>query len=179
MNAKSQFNPSNRPIVRLSGAVVAGGILVMVGILILVAQLTNYPGLLFLPLLALIFLAWSLLTRSSGLLIPGGILAGISAGTLLVENLSVGEPAEGGIFLLGFAGGWALISLLSLYTVGGGRWMAWPLIPGGIMAAIGALLLVGEPGLEALRYFGQGWPIILIAIGLYLILRRKNEEEEE
>lgn len=178
MNAQSQNNASNRPIVRLSSGVIAGGVLIMIGMLILVAQFTNFSGLLLLPALALVFLLWALLTRSSGLLIPGGILAGISAGALMVENITaVSEPADGGLFLLGFAGGWALISLLSLYTEGSRHWMAWPLIPGGIMATLGALLFAGEPGLTVLQYFGQGWPIALIAIGLYLILRRKNTVE--
>ena len=178
MNAQSQNTSSDRPVARLSGGFIAGAILVMVGILILITEFVDFNGLFFLPVLASIFLFWALLTRNSGLLIPGGILAGISTGILLVENITfVSEPAKGGLILLGFAGGWALISLLSLYTEGVRKWMAWPLIPGGIMATIGALLVAGEPGLTVLKYFGQGWPIAMIAIGLYLILRRKPVEE--
>lgn len=34
MNAQSQNNPSNRPIVCLSSGVIAGGVLIMIGMLI-------------------------------------------------------------------------------------------------------------------------------------------------
>ncbi|HZW03490.1 MAG TPA: hypothetical protein VFF68_06165 [Anaerolineaceae bacterium] len=178
MNAQSQNNPSGRPTTRLAGGAVAGAILVMVGLLVLATQFADFNGFYFLPVLAGIFLFWALLTRTTGLLVPGGILSGISAGILLTENVvTASEPAKGGLFLLAFAGGWVLVSLLSLYTEGPRNWMAWPLIPGGIMATIGSLLLWGETGLTVLEYAGQGWPVVMIAIGLYLILRRKNPEE--
>lgn len=42
---------------------------------------------------------------------------------------------------------------------------------------LGGVLLVNGPALDVLRFIGQGWPLVLIAIGLYLILRRREIKE--
>ena len=76
------------------------------------------------------------------------------------------------ILLLSFAGGWVLMSLLSLLTSDG--FQGWPLIPAAILSLIGAAFLMGEEALETLSYVGQAWPLILIVIGLYLLLVRKG-----
>ena len=62
---------------------VGGIVLVIVsGLLLLVAQLTdwNILGWLLFPVMAIIFLAWGFLTRRFGLIIPGGIFAGLGVG---------------------------------------------------------------------------------------------------
>lgn len=63
-------------------------ILILIGLLILAGEFIQSEtiGLLFLPILSLIFLAWGLLNRSIGLLIPGGILLGIGLGAYLIEG---------------------------------------------------------------------------------------------
>jgi protein-S-isoprenylcysteine O-methyltransferase Ste14 len=165
------------PIVSKKNAgVIAGAMLILIGVLAFAAQFVDFNGALFLGGLGLIFLAWGLLTRNFGLLIPGGVLGGIAAGVYLIEGpyASVNDPAQGGIFLLAFAGGWVLISLLSIVTEGLKGWQVWPLIPAAVMAAISAGLMGGEPGLKALEYVGKGWPVILLVVGLYLILKRND-----
>jgi hypothetical protein len=163
--------PTPRPTRNL---LVGGIALILIGALTLVGQVFNLEslGLLVLPTLALIFLVWGLLTRTAGLLVPGGILGGVGLGAILIEQswAPMSETVQGGIFLLCFAGGWALITLLSRFV--GPKVVWWPLIPGGILAAIGGLLLAGDVGLEALEGLRYAWPIALIIIGLYLILRR-------
>ncbi|NJN16590.1 MAG: hypothetical protein HC822_10105 [Oscillochloris sp.] len=69
-----------------------------------------------LAILALIFLVTGAMNRSAGLLIPGGILGGIALGAGLIEGpfAGVGDPLSGGIFLLSFAAGWVLITVMSL-----------------------------------------------------------------
>ncbi len=155
---------------------IAGGILILIGIMSLLQQVIDMSYLIFLPGLGLIFLAWGLLARKTGLLIPGGVLAGVGLGAYLVESPFAGitDPAKGGLVLLSMAAGWGLISLLSLFTEGSGIWIFWPLIPGGILALLGGTLMAGQPGLQVLEYVGMGWPVVLIAIGLYLVLRRKD-----
>ena len=130
------------------------------------------------------FLIAGIVGRSRGLLIPGGIVSGVGAGIVAIEKLgaSLVEPGEGGLFLLVFSLGWLLISVMSLFIPeedGSRDFMWWPLIPGGIMAAIGGLLFAGSTGLTVLTWIGQGWPVILIGIGLYLLLRRKELKDEE
>jgi len=154
---------------------VAGAMLILIGVLVLLAQFVDFSAWLVLPCLAVIFLAWGLLTRKNGLIIPGGVIAGVGLGAYLAEGpfVHVADPAKGGIVLLAMASGWVLISLFSLFTESPRKLMLWPLIPGGIMAAIGGLLIAGGTGLKVLEYAGYGWPVILIALGAYLILRRK------
>ncbi|HKZ82628.1 MAG TPA: DUF5668 domain-containing protein [Anaerolineae bacterium] len=47
----------------------------------------------------------------------------------------------------------------------------WPLIPGAIIAAVGAALLAGDTGLRVLEFAGDFWPLALIAAGLIVVLR--------
>jgi hypothetical protein len=69
-----------------------GVILVGIGLWALLSQfgaidLPENLGLLFLPGLGAIFLAWGILTHNGGLMIPGGILSGI-------ENSLVEKPIK-------------------------------------------------------------------------------------
>ena len=159
---------------KTENTIVAGLALIVIGLVALAAQFIDSPnlGLLVLPTLAIIFLAWGLITRTFGFIIPGGILAGIGLGAILVQSdlTSQHELMQGGVFMLAFAGGWALITLLSVFTTDRLQW--WPLIPAGIMAIIGALLLAGEAGLKVLELSEYIWPIALIVVGLAIILRR-------
>lgn len=150
----------------------AGVALIGIGLLALVGQFVNSEGfaLLFVPSLSLIFLVWGAVTRTVGLLIPGGILAGIGLGVFLIEApfSQQWEPTKGGIFMLSFALGWVLITVMSwLFTANTHRW---PLIPGGIIALLGVLTLTGGTGLEILApvwvFVSRIWPLGLIAVGL-------------
>lgn len=155
-----------------------GVVLVGLGLWLLVSNLTDWDLGSAFPLgLGVLFLLWGSSVRKLGLLIPGGILSGIGAGAMLISGPFSGlaEDARGGLFMLIFGVGWALITLTSALFIRKVAW--WPLIPGGIMAFIGGMLLIGGPALEVLNYLGQGWPIVLIAIGLYLILWRKGLQE--
>lgn len=153
-----------------------GAALISIGILSLAGQFLDieWIGQFFLLALGAIFLVWGLLSRTFGFIIPGSILAGLGMGVYLVSGplSTVPELTMPAILLLSFAGGWVLMSLLSLLTSDG--FQGWPLIPAAIMSLIGAAFLAGEEALKTLSYVGQAWPLILIVIGLYLILVRKG-----
>lgn len=155
---------------------ILGIMLILIGLLVFASMITDLPNMqwLVLPGLALIFLLWGLLTHEFGLLIPGGVLAGIALGTYLIQGPFADRPEnlEGGIFLLTFSLGWLLISLLSLLTKQGFQW--WPLIPGSILGLIGAALLAGGAAASVLEVFGYAWPLVLVAVGIGLLLRRRN-----
>ncbi len=174
MTTHNQTNDNNNKTTSSNGWIV-GLFLIVVGILALLPRYVDMPGQLFLAGLSALFLIWGIAVRNTGLLIPGGVLAGIAAGAALVEGpyQAVNDPVKGGIFLLAFSAGWGLISLLSLYTEGVRKWAYWPLFPAAGLLLVGGALVSGETGLKALEIAGQGWPIILIAIGAYLILRRR------
>jgi hypothetical protein len=172
--SEQTFTTHNSETRRHSG-IVGGAILIAIGLLALLQQFVPVNwGLYFLPFLALIFLSAGILGRRPGLLIPGGILAGIGAGAIAVQSsllASMDEPVRGGLFMLFFAGGWAVITGAS-YLVG--KVMLWPLIPAGFIGLFGLALLAGEVGLQFLTLAGYFWPLVLIALGLYLVLRRRS-----
>jgi hypothetical protein len=152
-----------------------GGIfLIALGLFLTVAQFiqAQWMGMLIMPGLSLMFITWGLISRNSGLFVPGGILGGIGLGTYLVSGpyMDVVETHKGGVFLLAFAAGWALITLLSLIV---GKRQLWPLIPGTILATIGGLLLAGTGGAQILEWVSRLWPLALIVAGAVALLRRK------
>ena len=155
---------------------VGGVALIIIGLIALFSQIGQFDewGLLVLPALSIIFLAWGLLTRGSGLLIPGGILGGIGLGVLLITGpfARLDGDAEGGIFMLAFALGWLLIPILS--TIFTKERHLWALIPASIMGTIGGGLLFGGVFFSALEFLGLVWPVLLILAGLFLLLRRRS-----
>jgi hypothetical protein len=179
MNTLNQNDFPENHTRRSSSAWMTGAILILIGAFSLVAQFVKleWLQLLFLPMLGMIFLLWGILRRSGGLLIPGGILSGLGLGIILMNRLPglSGGPAQGGILLLSFAAGWALITLFSAVFTDYTMW--WPLIPGGILAFIGAALVIGGAWMQVLTLLGYGWPLILIAIGLYLVFWRNGLRE--
>ena len=88
---------------------IGGALMLFAGLLLILGQLFSL-GAWFLIILGLAFTAAGLGTRGAGWFIPGGVLNGIGLGALLIDSRIVaGESAEGGIFLLAFAAGWASI----------------------------------------------------------------------
>ena len=128
-------------------------------------------GHLVLPALAAIFLVWGIVTRSAGLLIPGGILGGVGTGVLLMNNLALEGAGHPGVFLLSLAAGFAAITLLSAVFTDETMW--WALIPAGFIAVVGSGLLIGGPALEVLSFLGRYWPVVPIIIGLSLLFRKR------
>ena len=129
-------------------------------------------GCVFFEALAIIFLAWGLFTHTFGLIIPGSVLGGIGI-SIFLTGLPVSEASKmvsDGVFLIGFASGWALISLLSLVNSDNFVW--WPLIPGGILATIGAMLMTGLAGLSLLAAISYAWLLALVEAGIYILVRQ-------
>jgi len=154
---------------------VGGTLLIAIGLLVLLAQniKTEALGLLFLPALGGLFLIAGIIGRQAGFIIPGGILTGIGLGAIFTQNpqIAASETAQGGVFFIGFALGWLLITVLSKLFTHETQW--WALIPGAIMALIGGGLMLGGAALSVLEFAGRWWPLILVALGLVIIVRRK------
>jgi hypothetical protein len=175
MTAQNQSTDTFTPR-RRHGGLLAGIILILIGLSSLLAIL--YPAIdfdrYFLLLLGIIFLVWGNLRPSRGLLIPGGILTGLGAAVLLTSGIysQFTKPVDGGIFLLVFAGGWLLIPLFTALFARPVMW--WPTIPAAFIAVFGVALLASSLDPQVLDYLNKGWPLILIVIGLYLILRHRE-----
>lgn len=159
-----------------------GGIfLIGIGLLVLLGQLSLLPdlGMLFLPALGGLFLIWGILTREGGLMIPGGILSGIGWGVYAISGpyADVGGDVEGGIFLVIFGLGFALITVLTALFTDETHW--WALIPGGILATIGVAIMTNGVLLDLVAIVGTYWPITLIFLGFYVIYKAMKGQEPE
>ncbi len=147
------------------GGWLPGVILIAVGLTLFAVQLLNLNGDVIVMVIGLIFLVAYAATLRYGLLIPAGIMTGLGAGILLEDFGVTGEPVVLGLglgFIAIYAG-----DLLSTGTRAPGRW--WPLIPGAILTIIaGAESTFGADGA---RVIAQGWPVLLVAAGVWLLLR--------
>ena len=168
------------PSRRRGRGLVGGLILILIGVYALLSQYIplDFSNLV-LPSMGVIFIVLAFATHSRGLLIPGGILSGIGAGTVITSYYHFPEQQAGGLFLLAFAAGWVLIVVLSILMnltegVPPRRSIWWPLIPAVVMAFVAVPLLLGGEALKLLSLYGLAWPIILIAAGLFILLRRRE-----
>lgn len=157
------------------GALVGGLILIFVGMAVLANQALDIDGGIWGSFIVLalggIFLLAGMVTREFGFFVPGGILTGIGSGIALVGGpwQNTFAPDNGGAFLLAFAGGWFLITLMGLLFTRQFHW--WPLIPGSIIGFIGLSLTFGGVLGTALAWLGTLWPLALIAGGLIILVR--------
>ena len=158
-----------------------GLILVVIGLLALVFQfspidITEDMGLLIVPGLGALFLVWGILTHTDGLMIPGGILSGVGWGAYAIAgpfSMWQGDN-EGGVFLIFLGLGFGLITVAT--AVFGQKTHWWALIPGAIIAFVGASILFGGVLLNALTFVGKLWPLALILIGISLLVKGRSEE---
>lgn len=147
--------------------------LITIGILLLIAQVFRWEwlSLLVMPLLGAAFIVWSIAARIPGLMIPGEILAGLGVGILLMTQplFASKEFLPAAVLMLSFAAGWLMI--VALTPLAGERLKLWPLIPGAIFAALGALFWIGEPSICVLQAVGTAWPLIPIITGAGILTR--------
>jgi len=150
------------------GGLVAGLVIAGLGLFFLAGQLEPDIGRFVTLFIGLALLAVFVVRREYGFLVPGSILTGIGIGIALEP--AVTGHSQSGVMMLSLAGGFLGIWVLgSLYRVPQNHW--WPLIPGGILAAVGGALLIGSEAVGLLEY----WWIILIAVGLIVLWRGWRE----
>jgi hypothetical protein len=146
-------------------AVIPGMVLLSLGVLILLGGFA--PGLadvvggaIFLGGISVAFwLVFFLIPQNWWAIIPAGVLMTLAAVTVIPDTASI---ETGGIFFLGLALTFLALALISVE----GKRMTWPLIPGGILLIMGIMLLLTQTDL--INFI---WPIALILIGLFLVLR--------
>jgi len=124
--------------------------------------------------LGLSMIVWGLATKLIGLIIPGSIIAVVGPGILLAwgDNTPSNPLAQTGEMLVWFALGWVLIIVFARILMNKFVW--WPIIPGGILAAVGWGLFIGGNPSSALTFIGNTGSIGLVIVGLYLLLLRRG-----
>lgn len=145
-----------------------GVVLIAIGVTLFAVQLLHLDADIIVLVIGLVFATAYVGTRRYGLLIPAGILTGLGVG-IMFQDLGVrGEPVPLGLGL-GFLAIYGVDRLTRGASAPGG-W--WPLIPGSILTIVAA----GSStfGDEVGRAIQQGWPILLIAAGAWLLLRRRS-----
>ena len=148
-----------------------GVILLLIGGVALLSRSFEWNLGLMTPLmLGVIFLAWAVLARECGLLIPGGILTGLGAGILVQRYADQGRDLDQAAFMLCFAGGWLLIPMLSWLVFR--RRMLWALWPAAALAFAGLVRLGGPDVRDWFRAARTWWPVALIAVALFLLLTK-------
>lgn len=147
--------------------VTLGAVLVVLGIVFLIGQRMGVGGEGVVATVGVALLVAYAFTRHYGFLVPGGIVTGLGLGIIYQTRMH----AEGAPVLLGLG-----LGFVSIYPIDSSRrgtprgW--WPLIPGGILIGIGLLQVAGGTGI--LGTIGRWWPLVLIAVGVYLLLRRRS-----
>ena len=115
-------------------------------------------------------LIWGAASHNAGWIIPGGIITGTGLAIVAQTgpwNSTLSDQARTGLFLICFSLGWFLITLLSGLVTSRTLW--WPIVPGLVMAITGIAFWVSTGWVELIS--SMVWPILLVTIGIFLIVR--------
>lgn len=147
------------------GRLVAGGVMLAVALIALAGQHFGWSwhGRGMLALIGIAFVVWAALARSAGLLVPGGVLLGVGTGAWLQATYG---PAA---FLWSMAGGFILISVLSLALFGARKNTWWTLWPAGGLVFAGAVVAGGPEVRSLFAWLREFWPWLLLAAALVLL----------
>ena len=169
---------------RKGNPVIGGLILLGLGTYFLLNQWFDLPGfenvgMFFLAGLGVVFLIAGVLRREAGLMIPGGILTGLGLGIGLVAGPFgyTNEMNSGALFMFAFAFGWLLITLFTAVFTDETQW--WALIPGGIMALIGAGLMFEGQAESIFNLLAIIGPLVLIGLGLFVLFKGFRQDEKQ
>jgi pimeloyl-ACP methyl ester carboxylesterase len=107
-------------------------------------------------------------------IVAASLATGLVGALALSMVVFGGEPEHviTGSALLGFAFGWALLAVLSIWMTN--QPQRWALVPAAGMAVTGLGLLVLAPGDGALTAAGWVWPPVLLALAIWMGFRLRR-----
>jgi hypothetical protein len=151
-------------------------LLIVIGVLALLLNLFQVTafGLLILPVIGLLFLGWGIYADRFPMMIPGSILTGLGGALFIgVQLLHMGGSELGGLLMLGLSLGFVAIAIIA--PLMGQRRHLWPLIPAAVLGVVAVALLADN--LNLLVWLGSAWPLILIVIGVYLLVKKRGQSQ--
>jgi len=159
---------------RQDSSQVWGWILIGFGALLLLENIVDFNGSLFLLALGAGFLAAYLNTRNYGLLVPAMILLGLGFGLLLEDVRIFDIRMQWEPFLLGLG----FIGIYLTDRIVQGPTSIWPLFPGGILVLVALWDFLDRYDFlwEVQEFLADWWPVLLIALGIYLLRRQRPGE---
>jgi len=169
--AREDPDTAARASPRPARAVLAGLLLIGLGLFFLVANFLAISGSILFLMLGLVFMIARFTTGNYGFAVPAGILLGFGAFVVLNEAalLPTEGAAEGPWFFLMLGAGFCAV-----YVIGARPRVVWPLFPAAVLAGFG--LAIGQMAvwpLASLAWMASYWPAVLIAIGLWLLVREQ------
>jgi len=114
-------------------------------------------------------LTWGAVKHADRLIVAGGVLSGLGLAIAAETNpwaAPLSDAARAGLFLLGLAAGWLLITPLSRLAAPPTLW--WPLAPAAALSLAAALVWLAPAGARLLA--ASLIPLALAGIGLSLII---------
>jgi hypothetical protein len=110
-----------------------------------------------------------------GRVVAGCLFVGLAAALVLEVLVFAGarEHVITGAAMLAFAGGWALLRVLSEWLTD--QPQRWAVVPALNMAVVGAALLAFASGDKTLHTLGWIWPFPLIAVVLWMVRGSRHE----
>jgi pimeloyl-ACP methyl ester carboxylesterase len=109
-----------------------------------------------------------------GLVVLGSIASGLVAALVLSLLVFGGfqEPTITGVMLLAFGAGWAMLAVLSVRRTD--QPQRWAMIPAGFMGLSGLGFLVFQPGTSTVGALGWVWPIVLVALVVWMVVQSRR-----
>jgi hypothetical protein len=141
----------------------AGLILVVIGLAVLAREWFAITDAIVIASIGIVFLLAYAFTRRYGFLVPGMILSVGSVGVWLQDS---GYDESGGLIAIAFGLGFLGIYVVDAFVRDGSRW--WPLIPGTILALIGADSLVRDTA--ATDVVARLSPLVLVIAGVIILV---------
>lgn len=152
------------------GKLIAGIILIIIGIAILLRNLGFLEPGIFAAAIGASFLVAYAFRRLLGFLIPGMILLWLGVASILTQSHVISSRLDGPVTLTALG-----LSFILIYVFMGRRRHWWPLVPGGILflvGAVGILSVLGILPLTLAQLSSLILPIVLIIVGVWLIFEQ-------
>lgn len=165
--------PNRTP--RIATPHIGAFLLIAIGMLMLIGNIAggNIAGGLVVLGIGIAFVAAYVVSRKYGFLVPAGILTGLGTGILIGQWAGASDSDMGIFAVLGLGSGFLLIYVVDA-IVTSKMMRFWPVIPAGVLYLVAGGLATNNEGF--LKVLGLWSPLVLVAIGVWLLFMRSRNK---